>query len=131
MFNGTTINPKVIESYASEDPGFLECVIEVNGDELHRKEANHAHYFEHHLRRYIVGKTKTLHRVFSEVRQFRAFDEDRADIFIPILIDRVEETIWLNEWYELMPCYEQAKQKVLSKFELKSFTPISIITNWQ
>ena len=118
-FSGTTINPQVIESYASDDPGFLECIVKINGSNLHKREANHADYFEYHLRRYVVGKTQTMHRVFAEIRQFRAFNTESASVFIPILIDRVEETIFLNEWYELMPRFERAKKRIKSRFGIQ------------
>lgn len=117
-FSGTTIDPQAIEWYANSDPGFLACIIAVGGSTISREEANHADYFEFHLRRYIVGKTKTMHRVFAEVRQFLAFDLQGAQSFIPILIDRVEQTILLNEWYELMPRYEIARQRIEQKFGL-------------
>ena len=117
-FSRTTIDPQVIEWYVKSDPGFLACIIEMGGSEIRQKEANHADYFEFHLRRFIVGKTTTMHRVFVEVRQFLAFDSERAQTFIPILIDRVEQTILLNEWYELMPRYELAKRKIGQGFNI-------------
>jgi hypothetical protein len=93
---------------------------------LRQASANHADYFEFHLRRYTVGKTKTMHRVFAEVRQFLDFDPERAQSFIPILIDRVEQTILLNEWYELMPRYEIARVRIRQTF---GFNPMPIYLN--
>ena len=115
-FGGTTIDPQAIASYINSDPGFLACIVETGGSMIRRKEANYADYFEFHLRRYIAGETKTMHRVFMEIRAFLAFDLDSAQIFIPSLIDRVEQTIMMNEWYELMPRWEQAKGKINQQF---------------
>ena len=68
------------------------------------------------LRRYIADNRKTLHRVFLEIRVFLAYDESEARSLIPLLMDDVRKTILRNEWYALMPRWEQAKKKINQQF---------------
>lgn len=76
--------------------------------------ANYSDYFEYHLRFYIIGVRKTLHRVCSETKDFKEFNPIRAEIEINRIFDMIENEILKKEYYELMKKLIHAK-KYLSK----------------
>lgn len=112
----TTIDLDALKLYVRSDPGYLISEIEAGNSEYDQTVANYADFFEFWLRRYVASQSKTLHRLFIEVRAFMAFDEEQAGLLIPLLMGVVEETLLQNEWYELVPRLEAARHRVKRRF---------------
>jgi hypothetical protein len=75
--------------------------------------ANHADYFDFHLRLYLIGKHKTLHRVMYENRIFRTFHSSEAGRQITDIFNMLEEEILEKEYYELMKNLLHAKKSCI------------------
>ena len=119
-FGHTTVNLAALELYLRSDPGYLVSAIECGDDEFNQTIANHADYVEFWLRRYVAGADKTLHRLFVEVQAFLDFDEPEARLVIPVLFEKsVRQTLMDNEWYEWLPRYELARQRIQRRFAIE------------
>jgi len=95
-------------------PHRLELSMGNKESEEEKNIANYSDYFEFHLRFYIIGVRKTLHRVCSESKDFKEFNSIRAEIEINRIFDMIENEILEKEYYELMKKLIHAK-KYLSK----------------
>lgn len=119
VFAPTTINPGSVHAYLFGLPQYYHAGYATNASEYALTLLNCTDFFEFQFRRYLSGRYPTLRRVFREIRQFQEVDEAHAARMIAFSLAAVKETILLNEWYELMPRYEKAKQRIQTQFDIK------------
>jgi hypothetical protein len=105
---------KLKKEFINYVPGRLEqSMQEYQGDwREDRKEwrlADTLDCIDFSYRRYLKGQTKTLHRVFLEFKRLT-----KEDFFKGIIvIQTVADIACINEFYELLPKHQAAKNKLL------------------
>lgn len=94
-------------------PRLLDVAIRNNSSRYLQRIFNHMDYVDFHFRRYLSGRVKTLHRVYSEIRSLFNFDdsENTTVLFYCCLID-IYQSLSKHELFELLPRFEKTKNKV-------------------
>lgn len=110
---GTTIDPKSLRPFAKALPNYLGWGLDTNARESDVCLLNITDYFEFHLRRYLLGYPKTLHRVFMEVRLLISADTYASVHLVCFSINSVRQVLLKNEWYELLIRLQAAEKKIL------------------
>ena len=115
----TSINLDNLNDYLDAIPNYLEAGLSQGVGRYSLKLLNYSDFFEFALKRYLSGRTKTLHQVFWEIREFRtAINENAANHMIAFSLEAVRQVLLLNEFYELMPRYQQAVKKIRDRFKI-------------
>jgi hypothetical protein len=111
FFRQNGSNRKIYEKFAYR----LELIV-VQGikDEKHRYFACHMDYVQYHYVLYLVGRVKTLHRVFKEVNDFKNHEFFKKDLFWQLLVE-IKQYLIENEMYESLELYYRSFDKVVKR----------------
>ncbi|GAB4017131.1 hypothetical protein [Spirosoma koreense] len=120
-FHQTTINPASVQAYLLSYPRYYSAGYVKGANVYALQLLNNTDYFEWQLRRYLASPTKTLRGVFREIRAFQGFHYEHACEMITFSLAAVGETILVNEWYELMPRYQLARQRIEKRFGIDRY----------
>ena len=104
-------------------PHHLHEAYEADKDDHFKDLCNRLDFFEFHFRRYLLGRPKTLHRVFYEVRSFLAYDAHNARKLMTLSINNTRQLLLQQEWYELMPRMEKASTRLRKQFGIPLSNP--------
>ncbi|GAB4042277.1 hypothetical protein [Spirosoma jeollabukense] len=86
---------------------------------------SHVDSFEFAFKSYLAGQEKTLHWVCQEIRQFQRIDVYTANQMVTCSMENVRGVLLGNEWYELLPRYQQATRRIQHRFKLDKDTLIA------
>ena len=127
-FAQATLIPSAAENYLNHEmPRYRECGLAMDVSAYARLLLTRTDYFEFWLRRYVGGRDRTLHGMNYEIRSFLALDERGAKGMIAFSLEAIRQTILENEWYEVMPKYLIARQRIQKKFGIEDLPPAT----WQ
>lgn len=118
VFADTTVKLPSVEDYLLGLPRYREYGVAMGVDARARLLLSRTDYVEFNLRHYISGRSKTLHSLNREVQSFLSLDDSAARTMIAFSLQAVEQTILINEWYELMPRYLTARRRIQKRFGL-------------
>jgi hypothetical protein len=135
MFTGAILCPDEIRAFVEEFPEYLSLGINLDVSKSDLDILNQLDCFEFHFRKYVLGTSKTLRRVLEEVRKFTKLDEEAAYYFINWRIDEIRQSLLSNEWYELLPHFDDSTSKIKAILpaptELTTPILLSMIQNYR
>ena len=104
-------NLKIYERFAYRLEFMCEQGIK---DKKQRYFACHIDYVQYHYALYLVGRVKTLHRVFKEIDDFKNHEYFDEEIFWMIL-GEIRFYLFENEMYESLELYNRSFDKVIKR----------------
>lgn len=83
-------------------------------DEQELNFANHIDYVQYHYALYLLGRVKTLHRVFKEIDDFKNHEYFDEEIFWMVL-GEIRFYLFENEMYESLELYDRSFDKIVNR----------------
>ncbi|GAB4020241.1 hypothetical protein GCM10028808_60730 [Spirosoma migulaei] len=117
-FDQTTVDTGELMAYLCKYPQYLKAGMYAGVGEKALDYLAYTDDVDFWLRGYLMGRPKTLHRLFQEIRGFIAYDEKAARSMTEFVFNVVQETLLLNEWYELMERYLYARKRAQKTFRI-------------
>ncbi|WP_020599863.1 hypothetical protein [Spirosoma panaciterrae] len=118
QFDNTTVDQVKLFQFFFALPPYLQAGV-------HRGLCQEACYYLAHadgvdfwVRRYLMGKSVTLHRVFWEIREFQKRNPVAAQELTIFVLDTIHNTLLAEEWYELMPRFQKARKHIRKAFQI-------------
>lgn len=115
----STINIAGLEKYLFTFPRYMEAGVKKDVSEPAIHFLGHLDAIEWWLKRYVGGKTKTLHRLFYEIRAFQQCNDKAARKMTAFALKVVGDHLLQQEYYELMPRYQIACQRIDKAFNIQ------------
>jgi hypothetical protein len=112
--NNDSVKEKAMKGFHRYHPPRLKKAIENNLSEDERDLANGLDFLDFHVRLYISGSWKTLHRVYYELRYQSRSKGTLSDI--EQVFNEIEDYLLKHEIYELMSRFNVVKEKSISFF---------------
>ena len=82
------------------------------------------------FRFYVLNRYERSRALFESIEMLLTLDSEYTHRLLPLVMDSVLEVLYLNEWYELMPRYHLARQRIAQTFGIEEQGELArMITN--
>ena len=116
-FAQSTISVDSVLSYLRSDPGYYKTACTHNfRDQVFLSQIDG---FVVCFRFYILNRYERSRLLFQSIEMLLDIDSEYTHRLLPLVMDSVLEVLYLNEWYELMPRYHLARQRIAKTFCLE------------
>ena len=113
-FAHSTISVDSVLDYLKSDPGYAKTACpHYWRDQVFLNEVDG---FVVCFRFYILNRYERSRLLFQSIEMLLDIDSEYTHRLLPLVMDSVLEVLYLNEWYELMPRYHLARQRIAQTF---------------
>lgn len=108
----TSLDPVGVKGFLQTTPHYYQWGMIRGLNQTTLDQLTATDLFEFYLRQYLSGRHKTLHAVLREVRVFVGHDPTEAAHLIDYSLAQTRQQLLALEWYELLPRWQTAWQRI-------------------
>lgn len=118
LFANSDVNSQVVVHYLLQKDIYYKEAVKSPSHPMCLEMIQHADRIDAEVRSILAGNAIRLTRLYRIIDQFIALNPPVGRTFTALVLGDINDTLLLNEWYELLPRFEQARDHVYRRYKL-------------
>ncbi|SFF22145.1 hypothetical protein [Spirosoma endophyticum] len=118
LFAGSEINPQVVMCYIWRQDSYYKQTIQGPHHPQFLYLIQEADKVDYEMRWFLAGNSVYMTKVYKVIQHFVDLNPSVSRGFTGLVLEDIHTTLLLNRWYELLPRFELARNRIRKRFKL-------------